>query len=184
MVKETGRKPIAQNRKARHDYHIEDVVEAGLVLTGTEVKSLRQGRASLVDAFAAVRGNELWLQGMHIPEYTHGTWTNHEPRRTRKLLLHRDEMEKLIRAAASGVVTDRYYNGGYGNRVFISHGVIDGSSITTVYNHLSRYRAHVGERVSRGEIIGYVGTTGYSTGCHLHFMVYQDGRVVNPMKWL
>ncbi|TCO26522.1 murein DD-endopeptidase MepM/ murein hydrolase activator NlpD [Kribbella steppae] len=89
-----------------------------------------------------------------------------------------------IRAAASGVVTDRYYNGGYGNRVFISHGVIDGSSITTVYNHLSRYKARVGERVSRGEIIGYVGTTGYSTGCHLHFMVYQDGRVVNPMKWL
>ncbi|TDD17825.1 M23 family metallopeptidase [Kribbella turkmenica] len=89
-----------------------------------------------------------------------------------------------IRAAASGVITDRYYNGGYGNRVFISHGVIDGHSVTTVYNHLSRYKARVGERVSRGEIIGYVGTTGYSTGCHLHFMVYQDGRVVNPMKWL
>ncbi|WP_328523459.1 M23 family metallopeptidase [Kribbella sp. NBC_00359] len=89
-----------------------------------------------------------------------------------------------IRAAASGVVTDKYYNGGYGNRLFVSHGVIDGSSITTVYNHLSKYRAHVGERVSRGEIIGYVGTTGYSTGCHLHFMVYQDGNVVNPMKWL
>jgi murein DD-endopeptidase MepM/ murein hydrolase activator NlpD len=89
-----------------------------------------------------------------------------------------------IRAAASGVVTDKYYNGGYGNRLFVSHGVIDGSSITTVYNHLSRYRAHVGERVSRGEIIGYVGTTGYSTGCHLHFMVYQDGNLVNPMKWL
>ncbi|MFI5729183.1 M23 family metallopeptidase [Kribbella sp. NPDC051587] len=89
-----------------------------------------------------------------------------------------------IRAAASGRVTDKYYNGGYGNRLFISHGVIDGSSITTVYNHLSRYKARVGEHVTRGEIIGYVGTTGYSTGCHLHFMVYQDGRLVNPMKWL
>jgi len=89
-----------------------------------------------------------------------------------------------IRAAASGRVTDKYYNGGYGNRLFISHGVIDGSSITTVYNHLSRYKVRAGERVTRGEIIGYVGTTGYSTGCHLHFMVYQDGRVVNPMKWL
>ncbi|MFC9690809.1 peptidoglycan DD-metalloendopeptidase family protein [Kribbella sp. NPDC056951] len=88
-----------------------------------------------------------------------------------------------IRAAASGRVTDKYYNGGYGNRLFISHGVIGGSSVTTVYNHLSRYKARVGERVTRGEIIGYVGTTGYSTGCHLHFMVYQDGRVVNPMKW-
>jgi murein DD-endopeptidase MepM/ murein hydrolase activator NlpD len=89
-----------------------------------------------------------------------------------------------IRAAASGVVTDKYYNGGYGNRLFVSHGVIDGRSITTVYNHLSKYKARVGEHVSRGEIIGYVGTTGYSTGCHLHFMVYQDGNVVNPMKWL
>ena len=98
MVKQTGHKPIAQNRKARHDYHIDDVVEAGLVLTGTEVKSLRLGRASLVDAFASVRGNELWLQNLHIPEYTHGTWTNHEPRRTRKLLLHKDEMQKLIKA--------------------------------------------------------------------------------------
>jgi len=97
MAKQTGRKLIAQNKKARHDYHIEDVVEAGLVLTGTEVKSLRLGRASLVDAFAVQRGDELWLQGMHIPEYTHGTWTNHEPRRARKLLLHRTEIEKLVK---------------------------------------------------------------------------------------
>jgi murein DD-endopeptidase MepM/ murein hydrolase activator NlpD len=89
-----------------------------------------------------------------------------------------------VRAAADGVVTDKYYNGGYGNRLFVSHGVMDGRSITTVYNHLSKYKAHVGERVRRGEIIAWSGTTGYSTGCHLHFMVYQDGTVVNPMKWL
>ncbi|WP_344222100.1 peptidoglycan DD-metalloendopeptidase family protein [Kribbella sancticallisti] len=89
-----------------------------------------------------------------------------------------------IRAAASGVVSDRYYNGGYGNRLFLSNGVIKGSSITTVYNHLSKYKVRVGQRVSKGQVIGYVGTTGYSTGCHLHFMVYQDGQVVNPMKWL
>ncbi len=89
-----------------------------------------------------------------------------------------------IHAAASGVITDRYYNGGYGNRLFLSNGVIKGSSITTVYNHLSRYKVRVGQRVKKGQVIGYVGTTGYSTGCHLHFMVYQDGRVVNPMKWL
>ncbi len=117
MVKETGRKPIAQNRKARHDYHIDDVVEAGLVLTGTEVKSLRLGRASHVDAFGSVRGKELWLQNLHIPEYTHGTWTNHEPRRTRKLLLHRDEMEKLIRAVEQQGVTlvplSLYFKDGY-----------------------------------------------------------------------
>jgi SsrA-binding protein len=97
MVKEAGRKLIAQNRKARHDYAIEDVLEAGMVLVGTEVKSLRAGRASLVDAFATVRDGEIWLENLHIPEYTEGTWTNHEPRRRRKLLLHRSEIEKLIR---------------------------------------------------------------------------------------
>jgi murein DD-endopeptidase MepM/ murein hydrolase activator NlpD len=89
-----------------------------------------------------------------------------------------------IHAAANGVVSDKYYNGGYGNRLFVSHGVIDGSSITTVYNHLSKYNVRNGQRVKKGQVIGYVGTTGYSTGCHLHFMVYQDGNVVNPMKWL
>jgi SsrA-binding protein len=96
VVKETGRKVVAQNRKARHDYAIEDVYEAGLVLQGTEVKSLRLGRASLVDAYGRVRDNEIWLEGLHIPEYTQGTWTNHEPRRSRKLLLHKSEIEKLI----------------------------------------------------------------------------------------
>jgi SsrA-binding protein len=96
MVKETGRKIVAQNRKARHDYAIEDVYEAGLVLQGTEVKSLRLGRASLVDAYGRVRDGEVWLEGLHIAEYTQGTWTNHTPRRARKLLLHRSEIEKLI----------------------------------------------------------------------------------------
>ena len=96
MVKEKGRKVVAQNRRARHDYSIEDVYEAGLVLTGTEVKSLRAGRASLVDGYAVISDGEAWLQGVHIPEYTEGTWTNHEPRRTRKLLLHRQEILRLI----------------------------------------------------------------------------------------
>jgi SsrA-binding protein len=96
VAKESGRKLIAQNRKARHDYTIEDVYEAGMVLQGTEVKSLREGRASLVDAYATVRDGEVWLENLHIPEYTQGTWTNHEPRRRRKLLLHRQEIEKLV----------------------------------------------------------------------------------------
>ena len=96
MPRETGRKVVAQNRRARHDYHIEDTFEAGLVLTGTEVKSLRAGHASLVDGYALVRDDEVWLMGVHIPEYTEGTWTNHEPRRARKLLLHRREIGKLI----------------------------------------------------------------------------------------
>jgi SsrA-binding protein len=95
VARERGRKVVAQNRKARHDYTIEDVVEAGLVLTGTEVKSLRAGRASLVDGFAEIAGGEVWLRGVHIPEYTEGTWTNHEPRRTRKLLLRKDEIRRL-----------------------------------------------------------------------------------------
>jgi SsrA-binding protein len=98
VVKESGRKLVASNRKARHDYLIEDVVEAGLVLTGTEVKSLRAGRASLVDGFAEISGGEAWLMGVHIPEYTAGTWTNHEPRRRRKLLLHGHEIARLAEA--------------------------------------------------------------------------------------
>ncbi len=95
MAKEKGRKLVASNRKARHDYLVEDVYEAGMVLVGTEVKSLRAGRASLVDGFATVYGSEVWLEGVHIPEYTAGTWTNHEPRRRRKLLLHRHEIARL-----------------------------------------------------------------------------------------
>ena len=86
----------AQNRKARHDYSILEVYEAGLVLLGTEVKSLRDGKASLVDAYATVDAGEVWLRNLHIPEYHHGTWTNHEPRRTRKLLLHRRQIDALI----------------------------------------------------------------------------------------
>jgi SsrA-binding protein len=92
----SGRKIIAQNRKARHDYSILDTYEAGVMLTGTEVKSLRLGRASLVDAFATIDGGEVFLRNVHIPEYEQGSWTNHEPRRTRKLLLHRAEIERLI----------------------------------------------------------------------------------------
>jgi len=105
MVKEVGRKLIAQNKKARHDYSIEDVFECGLVLTGTEVKSLRLGRASLIDGFAMVNNGELWLSGVHIPEYTEGTWTNHTPRRDRKLLVHRDELNRLIAVTKEGGLT-------------------------------------------------------------------------------
>ena len=96
MPRETGRKVIASNRKARHDYSIMDVYEAGIALTGTEVKSLRAGRASLVDAFAQEKDGEIYLYGVHIPEYAQGTWTNHEPRRTRKLLLTKLEISRLI----------------------------------------------------------------------------------------
>ncbi|MCT2591296.1 SsrA-binding protein SmpB [Streptomyces sp. N2-109] len=94
--KQTDRKFIAQHKKARHDYLILDTYECGVVLTGTEVKSLRQGRASLVDGFAQLDGAEVWLHNVHISEYSQGTWTNHSARRKRKLLMHRAEIDKLI----------------------------------------------------------------------------------------
>lgn len=97
QAKGPSRKMVAQNRKARHDFHIHDTFEAGLVLTGTEVKSLREGRASLADAFATLDDDEVWLRNAHIPEYSHGTWTNHTARRTRKLLLNRREITKIVR---------------------------------------------------------------------------------------
>ena len=89
-----------------------------------------------------------------------------------------------VRAAAGGRVIGRYYNVGYGNRVIIANGYMRGVSVTTAYNHLSRYSTYVGQRVRRGDVIGYVGSTGYSTGCHLHFMVFRNGRTVDPMNWL
>lgn len=97
MAREQGQKMIAQNKKVRHDYAIEDTYEAGLVLQGTEVKSLRMGRASLVDGFVDLDRGEAWLHGVHIPEYSQGTWTNHSARRKRKLLLHREEIDKIER---------------------------------------------------------------------------------------
>ncbi|MGR6923651.1 SsrA-binding protein SmpB [[Actinomadura] parvosata] len=105
MPRETGRKVIAQNKRARHDYHVEDTFEAGLVLQGTEVKSLREGRASLVDGYASIDGGEAWLLNVHIPEYSQGTWTNHAARRKRKLLLHRKEIEKLAAKTKEGGLT-------------------------------------------------------------------------------
>ena len=90
-----GRQNIAANRKAYHDYSILDTYEAGISLTGTEVKSLRAGRASLVDGFASVSDGELWLRNVHIAEYAEGTWTNHAPRRARKLLMHRMEIDRI-----------------------------------------------------------------------------------------
>lgn len=105
MVRPSGRTLVASNRKARHDYSIVATYEAGLVLRGTEVKSLRAGRASLVDGYATIDDGEAWLRGVHIPEYTEGTWTNHEPRRPRKLLLHREEILRLVGKTREGGYT-------------------------------------------------------------------------------
>ena len=105
MPRERGENVVATNRKARHDYLIEDTYEAGMVLTGTEVKSLRAGRASLVDGYAFVDGGEAWLDAVHIPEYNSGTWNNHPVRRKRKLLLHKAQILKIHNKVKEGGYT-------------------------------------------------------------------------------
>ena len=105
MPRERGEKVIATNRRARHDYNLEKSYEAGLVLTGTEVKSLRQGRANLTDGYAFIKGNEAFLDAVHIPEYSQGHWTNHSAKRIRKLLLHKEEIAKLSHAVSAGGYT-------------------------------------------------------------------------------
>jgi SsrA-binding protein len=100
MARPSGEKLIVDNRRARHEYHLGDRFEAGLVLTGTEVKSLRTGKATLQQAYADVRDGEGWLVGLHVPEYTEGNRSNHEPDRPRKLLLHRRELERLATGVA------------------------------------------------------------------------------------
>jgi SsrA-binding protein len=116
-MREKGKKLIAQNKKARHDYALSDFIEAGLELVGTEVKSLRAGRASLTDGFAQIRDGQVWLHNVHIPEYDPGTWTNHEPRRTRKLLLHKAEITKLSKLTKEQGITlvpvSIYFKDGY-----------------------------------------------------------------------
>jgi len=105
VPKEKGEKVVATNRKARYDYAIEDTYEAGLVLSGTEVKSLRMGRASLVDGYGFIDGGEAWLDAVHIPEYTQGNWTNHPPRRKRKMLLHKAQIIKISQKTQEGGYT-------------------------------------------------------------------------------
>jgi SsrA-binding protein len=116
MPKEQGHKLIAQNKKARHDYTIEDTFEAGMVLQGTEVKSLREGRASLVDGFVEIDRGEAWLHAVYIPEYLNGSWTNHAARRKRKLLLNRVEIDKIERRVSEKGLTivplSLYFNNG------------------------------------------------------------------------
>jgi SsrA-binding protein len=105
MPREKGQKVVASNRKARHDYTIEDTYEAGLVLTGTEVKSLRAGRASLVDGYGFIDGGEAWLDAVHIPEFSQGSWTNHSTRRKRKMLLHKEQILKIANKIKDGGYT-------------------------------------------------------------------------------
>jgi SsrA-binding protein len=118
-VKHSGpeRSVVTTNRKARHDYEILDTYEAGMVLSGTEVKALRQGRGNIVDAYAEIHNGEARVHNFHIPEYDYGTWTNHPPRRIRKLLLHRSELDrlapKLDEAGLTLVPLSVYFLNGY-----------------------------------------------------------------------
>ncbi len=96
--KNDGRRIVADNRKARHNYFFEDIVEAGIALTGTEVKSLREGKANIAESYASDEGGEIWLINSNIPQYSAGNRNNHEPRRHRKLLLHRRQIDKMIGA--------------------------------------------------------------------------------------
>ena len=112
MAKAKGEKLIADNRRARHDYHLGDRVEAGVMLTGTEVKSLREGKTQLTRAYAEVNENEAWLVGVHIAEYLQGGSANHDPDRPRKLLLHRREIDRLygqVREKGVTLVPTRMY---------------------------------------------------------------------------
>ncbi|MGB2866809.1 MAG: SsrA-binding protein SmpB [Bacteroidota bacterium] len=95
-MEESGQRVTISNRKARHDYEVLETLEAGIVLQGTEVKSLRQGNANLQDSYAIVKNGEVWLFGMHVSPYEHGSISNHDPRRTRKLLLQKKEIRKIV----------------------------------------------------------------------------------------
>ncbi|MDQ3576862.1 MAG: SsrA-binding protein SmpB [Actinomycetota bacterium] len=138
MAREKGAKAIATNRRARHHYAVLDTVEAGVVLVGTEVKSLRLGRASLVDAFATVDDGEVWLRGLHIGEYVMGTWTNHAPLRVRKLLLHRREIDKFGQRVHEGglslVPLSMYFTDG---RVKVELGLVRGKKTWDKRNDLA-----------------------------------------------
>jgi SsrA-binding protein len=120
-------KTIATNRRARHDYHISETIEAGISLVGSEVKVLRDGKASLQDAYAVVRGEEVFLMSLHIPPYPQASIMNHEPTRTRKLLLHKGEIRKLIAKTAEKGLTlvpmRMYFKG---NKVKVEIGVAKG----------------------------------------------------------
>jgi SsrA-binding protein len=117
MPRERGQKLVASNKRARYDYFIEDVYEAGIVLSGTEVKSLREGKCSLNDSYATVDGGEVWLENAFIPEFTQGSWTNHSTRRRRKLLLSKKEIAKLAGASKESGYTivpiSLYFKDGY-----------------------------------------------------------------------
>jgi len=150
-VEEQGIKPVAINRRARHEFSIEETHEAGLVLTGTEVKSLREGRVSLADAFARVDGGEVWLHHLHISPYAQGNIHNHDPLRTRKLLLHRREILRLRSK------TDRKGYTLVPLRLYFRHGVAKVELAVARGRHLYDRRDRIAEREAERRIARNIG---------------------------
>ncbi len=150
-VEEQGIKPVATNRRARYEFWIEETHEAGLVLTGTEVKSLREGRVSLADAFARVDGEEVWLHHLHISPYAQGNIHNHDPMRTRKLLLHRREILRLRSK------TDRKGYTLVPLRLYFRHGVAKVELAVARGRHLYDRRDRIAEREAERRIARNIG---------------------------
>lgn len=141
-----GEKIVASNRRARFDYEITETVEAGLVLTGSEVKSLRGGRASLNESYARVRGGEVWLENMHIPPYEQGQKKGYDPRRDRKLLLHRRQIERLVgKTAEKGLTLVPM-------RLYFAHGLAKVELGLGKGKRAHEKRQAIAERESRREI--------------------------------
>jgi len=151
-AKATGKKPIASNRRALHEYEVEEKLEAGLALTGTEVKSLRDGQANLSDGWVGVERGEAWLHDVHVAPYAAGSWTNHEPKRKRKLLLHRREIVRLdgkIRATGATCVPLALYF--RGSRVKVEIAVVRGKKLRDKRETIRRREA---DREARAAIKG------------------------------
>ena len=150
-AQEQGMKPVATNRRARHEYWIEETYEAGIVLTGTEVKSLREGRVSLADAFARVDGDELWLHHLHINPYAQGNIHNHDPLRPRKLLLHRREILRLK------VKTDQKGYTLIPLRLYFRRGIVKIELAVARGRHLYDKRERIAEREAERRIARNLG---------------------------
>lgn len=150
-VQEQGVKPVATNRRARHEFWIEETHEAGIALTGTEVKSLREGRANLVDSFARVDRGEVWLHHLHISPYAQGNIHNHDPLRTRKLLLHRREILRLK------TKTDQKGYTLVPLRLYFRRGVVKVELAVARGRHLYDKRARIAEREAERRIARNLG---------------------------
>lgn len=146
MKKKKGIQPVVENRKARHEYHIEETYEAGLALVGTEVKSLRMGKGNLQDAYAVVKSGEVWVNNFHISPYEQGNQFNHEPKRPKKLLLHKAEIRRLLSLQKEKGYTLIPL------KIFFKHGLAKMDLAVAVGKKLYDKRQDIAERDSKRDI--------------------------------